>query len=394
MDGSGTADPAGRRAALSPWIYVRRNLRRIAPLFAIQALVTSLLVLIITPTNAFEATALANLRPLETFTIVTPRLKRAFDDELHALLDANPAQAQRVDAKMFWISTPMIIGESYAPILAVRAEVRDDFLAKVGSRLIEGTFPEPGSDGVVLHEAVVRARGMQIGQAFGRLVDKADSTPGRFTLVGILDGDARVGVADFDYASQPLFVLARRDPFQIIYATPGRKAESDAYLHAARDAEEEEAFRVVDAAFVRSTLEKTMANLPLVIGFITGSVAIIVALVVSLLNVIAFQVRVDEFGLLLAVGHRRGRLVRKLFSETAIVAASSWLVGLGIGLGGVWLYDDLALEPKGIVMQIVDPLPLLFSLSVPVLSTLTGAVALGRRLHRMDPVAVIQRRGA
>jgi hypothetical protein len=389
-----SAAPDPRRAALSPWIYVRRNLRRVAPLLAIQALVTSLLVLIITPTNAFQATALANIRPLDTFTIVTPRLKRVFDDELFALLDANPAMERRVDAKMFWISTPMIVGESYAPIIAVRADVRDDFLAKVGSTLIEGAFPESGSDGVVLHEAVVRARGMALGQAFGRLVDKSDSTPGRFTLVGILAGEARMGVADFDYASQPLFVLARRDPFQVIYAESGNKRASDAYLHAAKDAEDEEAFRVVDADFVRTQLEQTMSNLPLVIGFITASVAIIVALVVSLLNVIAFQIRIDEFGLLLAVGHRRSRLVRKLVVETTIVAVSGWLVGLLVGLGGLWLYDHLALEPKGIVMRIVDPLPLLFSLSVPVFSTLTGAIALGRRLHRMDPVAVIQRRGA
>jgi len=378
---------------LSPWTYVSRNLRRILPLFAIQALVTSLLVLIITPTNAFEATALANIRPLETFTIVTPRLRRVFDDELFALLDANPGMQRRVDAKMFWISTPMIVGESYAPIIAVRADVRAAFLEKVGSRLVEGRMPEPGSDGVVLHEAVVRARGMHLGQVFGRLVDKNDSTPGRFTLVGVLAGDARMGVADFDYASRPLFVLARRDPFQVIYAAPGRKSESDAYLHAAQDGEGESAFRVVDAAYVRGRLEQTMENLPLVVGFITASVAVIVALVVALLNVIAFQVRIDEFGLYLALGHKRARLVRKLVIETGIVAVSAWLVGLAMGLLGVWVYDRFALEPKGIVMQILDPLPLLFSLSVPVFSTLTGAVALGRRLHRMDPVAVIQRRG-
>ena len=108
---------------------------------------------------------------------------------------------------------------------------------------------------------------------------------------------------------------------------------------------------------------------------------------------IAFQVRIDEFGLFLAVGHRRARLVRKLVTETGIVAIAAWGAGLALGLAGVWLYDRLALEPKGIVMDVVDPLPLLFSLSVPIFSTVTGAIALGRRLHRMDPVAVIQRRG-
>ena len=46
---------------------------------------------------------------------------------------------------------------------------------------------------------------------------------GALTLVGILEGESRLGVADFAYADNPLFVLARRYPFQIIYARDGAK---------------------------------------------------------------------------------------------------------------------------------------------------------------------------
>ncbi len=381
------------RRALSPWTYLRRNPRRIAPLFAIQALVTCLLVLIITPTNAFEATAEANIRPLQVFTIVSPRLRREFDEELLAALDKNPHMASRVRAKMLWVRTPMIVGEGYAPLIALPQEVRGAFLKRVGLTLTAGRLPEPGKDGAALHEAVVQARGMQLGDTFGQLVDRTDATPGRFTLVGILRGESRLGLADLEYASQPYFVLARQDPFQVIYALPGQKAASDAYLHAAAHEDGTEALRVVDDAFVRSRIEAGLRNLPLVIGFITFSVAIVVALVIALLNVIAFQVRVDEFGLFLAIGHSRQRLVVKLAIEAFLVALLAWGVGLGLGLLGVWAYKVTWLEPRGILMHVVDARPLLFSISVPLLSTVTGAFALARRLHRMDPVAVIQRRG-
>ncbi|MDF1700975.1 MAG: ABC transporter permease [Planctomycetota bacterium] len=224
-------------------------------------------------------------------------------------------------------------------------------------------------------------------------MNPADSTPGRFTLVGILAGESRLGMADFEYANNPFFVLARRRPFQIVYAQPGQKDTSDAYLHAAKQEDGEAAFRVIDASYIRSRIEKTMRNLPLIIGFITFSVAFVVALVIALLNVIAFQVRIDEFGMFLAIGHSRRRLVVKLAVEAAAVALVAWGAGLAVGWLGVWAYDRAWLEPRGILMDILDPRPILFSLSVPVLSTLTGAVALARRLHRMDPVAVIQRRG-
>lgn len=385
-------EPAPARP-LSPWTYLRRNPRRVAPLLAIQALVTCLLVLIITPTNAFEATAAASVRPLNAFTIVTPRRKFGFDDDLSALLDANPALERRVAAKALWVRTPMIVGYAFAPMIALPQEVWPDFLEKLEIRLAEGSLPEPGTDGVALHEALVRARGMELGDTFGKVVDEKDSTPGRFTLVGILRGPSRVGLIDFGYANDPQSVLARIPPFEVIYATPGRKQESDTYLREVLDEAGERALTVYDAAQARERIDETFERLPLIIGFITGSVAIVVALVVTLLNVIAFQVRVDEFGLYLAVGHRRARLVRKLALETGLVAVTSWLAGLALGLLGVWLYQRLWLQPKGILVEVVDARPLLFSLSVPFFSALTGALALARRLHRMDPVAVIQRRG-
>jgi hypothetical protein len=383
--------PAAR--PLSPWTYLLRNPRRVGPLFAIQVLVTSLLVLIITPTNAFRATAEASLRPFDVFTIVAARLEPAFDDDLLALLDRNPAQARRIEAKMFWLNTPMIVGEGSIPVLALPRDAWDLLFDRLDLRLASGHLPAPGTEEAVLHEAVVRARGMALGDRFGQLVDPQDSLPGRFTLVGTLAGEARVGLADYEYASRPFFVLARRDPFQIVDARPGRKAESDRWLHEAQTPDGEAAFDVVDRAFARQRVERWLVRLPLVIGFITISVAVVVAFVISLLNVIVFQVRVDEFGLYLALGHTRGALVRKLAYETGLVAFAAWLAGLALGIAGVWIYDRTWLRPNAIVMHVLDVRPFVASLSVPLLSATTGAWALARRLHRMDPVEVIQRRG-
>ena len=94
------------------------------------------------------------------------------------------------------------------------------------------------------------------------------------------------------------------------------------------------------------------------------------------------------------MGHRVRTLVRKLARETALVATLGWAIGLGIGLTSVTLYRDLVLEPKGILMQVPDMRPILLSLLVPTLSTVVASFVIARRLRGMDPVSVIQRRGA
>lgn len=381
------------RDPLSPWTFLRRNPRRVLPVFGIQLLVTALMVAIVTSINAFEATSEVYLEPLTKFTIVAPRNHTSFAGELDMLLDENPALETRVPGKMLWMRTPMIVGEGRAPLMALPGHVQERFMERVGVRLIEGKLPAEGTDGAAVHEAVLRARGMSLGDAFGQNVRADDAVLDRFTVVGVLAGRSRVGMVDFAYSNRIGSVLARLPPFQVVYAAQGRKRESDTWLRAATTADEARAFRVLDERFFRELTERSLENLPLLLGFISISIACVVAFVTALLNLIGFQARIDEFGIYLAVGHRRGPLVRKLALEAGVVAFAGWALGVGVGIAALAAFEHFWLEPKGIVLWVVELRPIVHSLSVPVLSAGVSALALAHRLRRMDPVAIIQRRG-
>ena len=114
------APPVDR--ALGALTYLLRNPRRVLPVAAIIALVTTLEVAAITPTNAFEATAETYIRPLEYLTIVTPLRRSDFDEELTHLLDANEHMERRLEAKMLWFHTPGIVGELSSPLMALARE--------------------------------------------------------------------------------------------------------------------------------------------------------------------------------------------------------------------------------------------------------------------------------
>ena len=115
--------------------YLLRSPRRVLPVALVQALVTALLVAVITPTNLFERTAETYIRPLEHFTIVTPQLSNVFDEELVARLDANPHMEKRLQAKMLWIDTPSILGELSSPLLALKTSDQEELLQRMGLRL-------------------------------------------------------------------------------------------------------------------------------------------------------------------------------------------------------------------------------------------------------------------
>lgn len=374
--------------------YLLRNPRRVLPAIVVQALVTALILGAVTPLTGFEATIEANLAPLRVYTGITPMRKSSFDDDLKAIVEHNPSMEKHVKAKALWMRTPMVVGEAYTMLIALDAADQPDFLSRVGNRIVEGKLPEAGSEGAAIHRDVARARGMKLGDAFGRLVDPEDPSPGRFVVVGIVDGPARVGLVDLSYATIPDFVLSRVESFEIVYAKPGEKTKSDAYLNAAKDTDGKPAFKVWDEAFWRRRTEKMLQNLPVVLNAVVGAITVVIALVTVLLNVITFQARADEFALLLALGRRRRRLIAKITVESSVTAIVAWALGMALGFLFLDIYDRFVLAPKAILIHTLDPYPIALASVLPLVAALASAAILAWRLHRMDPVAVIQRRNA
>jgi hypothetical protein len=374
--------------------YLFRNPRRVLPAIAVQALVTALILAVVTPLTGFEATSEASLRPLAAFTTALPMNKRTIDDELKALLAADPGIERWIPGKELGLRTPGVVGEGYSLLFAIDRGEQEDFLARVGDRLAEGTLPKAGTNGAAIHRDVLQARGMRLGTTFGSLEDPEEFLPGSFEVVGILEGPSRLSLIDFAYASRPAFVLARVEPFAVVYARPGQKATSDRYLNDVKDSTGGRAFRVWDEAFWRGRVQKLLKNLPLILDAVVGAITVVIALVVVLLNLIAFQARADEFALLLAVGRTRRRLVAKVVKETAATALASLVLGLALGAAWIAIYDAWILAPKAILIERWAPYPLLLAASLPLVASAASALVLSLRVRRMDPVAVIQRRNA
>ena len=151
------------RSPLAASTYLRRNPRRVLPAIVVQALVTALILTVVTPLTGFEATIEANIAPLSVYTGVTPMRKSGFDDELTALIDASPGLDRHLSAKTVWMRTPAVVGEDASLLLALTPADQEEFLHRVGDRLAAGAFPAPGTDGAAIHRDVAKARGLSIG---------------------------------------------------------------------------------------------------------------------------------------------------------------------------------------------------------------------------------------
>jgi ABC-type lipoprotein release transport system permease subunit len=377
---------------LSPLLHVRRRFGRVLPTALVVALVSALLVLVVTPTNTFEETTRANVRALDAFTVVAPAARPDFSPELEAKLTSISGIDTTLSVRALWIRYPMLVGEAFCAFVLAGSDNARDLATRCGLVLAEGRWPRDGEAEVAIQDEVARARGLAVGDAFGTLVDPEDTTPGRFEVVGLLRGRTRLAVGTAGGGLLGALVLSRTPPFRLVLAKPGAKETVDSSLHAVADLDRP-AFRVIDAAYMRARTERALRNVPLLSGAISFAVALVVALVAALLQLVVFQARIQECAVLLAIGQSRGRLVRSFAAEAALIAVTAWIVGV---LGG-WLLLTLwvhgVLEPRGLVVRLTDLRAVLLSAFIPLASLLAGVWAIVHELRGLDPIALLQGRG-
>ncbi|MBL7063840.1 MAG: hypothetical protein ISS49_06465 [Anaerolineae bacterium] len=127
-------------------------------------------------------------------------------------------------------------------------------------------------------------------------------------------------------------------------------------------------------------------------GIVESVIAIVAAVALAILSYTFFIQRRNEFGVLHAIGHSRRWLVLRIARESASVVAVAWLLGAVLcGIGLVCMQVGL-FAPKGMTFNIFTPAPWAFTLPLPLAVVVVGVGLIARMLHKLDPVAVIERR--
>jgi len=235
----------------------------------------------------------------------------------------------------------------------------------------------------------MKANGWSIGREFGIDVDEDDWMPGRFRVVGVLEGPTPIGVCSFDFLNNPLMYAFSAKLWErvVAVARPGRIGELNAFLRSHKDVKVYDKTRAVD------DVVQGFDRIILVFRFISITLIVVVSFVVGLLNNIFFAQRIDEFAVLLAIGHTKRRLFRMVFGETALMMALSWALGLALGLWLFAAFRNIVLLPRGIPIPVWHAGPLLVSLALPVVAQVFAVMTVLGRLRRIDPVQIIERRG-
>ena len=141
-----------------------------------------------------------------------------------------------------------------------------------------------------------------------------------------------------------------------------------------------------------SDLRESLQSMYLIMTMVNAMVILVVAIMSGMLSNIYFTQRIAEFAILSAIGMRRDLPATRAVSETAIVTAAGWAVGVAFTWLALGFMRGAVFEPRGMLINPRDMVALAYTVPIPIMITVFAIVTIAYRLARLDPVSIIERR--
>jgi len=375
---------------LSPATYYLRHKRSALLQIALVSLATLGLFILVGVLDTIPLRA--NVSYLTKLSRVTPTTG-ALDPATVSQIQTHPDVARVIPDNGLRFLLPTLLGTDSQRLLGVSPQDAGYLMQHCGVRLKQGRMFEPRTNEIVLSEEVARALDLELGSEIGRKIDpdyyRAIPTP--LVLVGILEGasgtSARLGFVSAEYLDSHELCAPRASSLLLVAKT-GRKAAMDDFLETTISSKYA---KVETFDLLVRTSDVTHTVVYVVFGIVNSVVAVAVAFVVGVINQIAMTRRLDEFGLLHALGRPKRQLIRRLTLETAAVAGIGFLMGLATALAILsWLkngpFYDLGME-----LNLFNPAPFCFVLPIPLVAVALTSWSVRRIFAHLDAVSIVER---
>jgi FtsX-like permease family protein len=262
-------------------------------------------------------------------------------------------------------------------------------LSLYGDTVLAGRLPRANASEIALSEEIARARNVWVGGKVGNNINELDRLPDAFTVVGIIRGPTRVGVIPIDYMTEHYLFERRYQGLVVVPQAGHEQAVHDELQRLIGDTP----FRLFDWGYIKAKIDSLIANLETINRFLILLVTLVLALVVGLLNNLFFRQRMNEFGLLAAVGYSRWSLIMRVAWESLGVTIASWVLGVGLGVAVLSWFNLTFIVPHGLLMNVFDWNVLaVHTLPIPLMVFLFGMGTVAWQLLRLDPITIIERR--
>jgi ABC-type antimicrobial peptide transport system permease subunit len=377
-------------AALSPFLFFRRNLSRTLPITFVIVLAVVLVASVVSIVHSVDLTVYTLYGYNRYLTGLTPRNSLTVPDSDLAAVRRVPGLGTLVPAHSYSTLVKTIFGKMPLPVFGLDAAGRSTMLERCGVRLLKGRLPAEGAPEAVISDDVARNLKVEIGDVLFN-PDSPDSyAPIPIRLVGLLHGPVWLGLTSKALvdANSPFSYTG----YLAFSREPGDRAQRRLDAQIARVVNPG-ATRVWKYSGLVAEIRSSLSNLYLILNLVIGIIIFAISFVCGLLSNIYFTQRLPEVATLSAIGYARSQLLRRALGETSLFCVLGWLIGSILTVLLLAVVRSVYLAPRGLLLNPLEPRAFGFTLPLPLAITAFAYLTIALRLSTLDPVSIIERRG-
>lgn len=369
--------------------YLLRNASKTLPLAAVIVLAVMLVAGIVSLINSIPLSIRTIYRYSRHYVGVTPRGDAEMTPKNIAVLKTEaPVPIDRLMlVRGSEIEVKSLVGPWPFVVLALTPDDTGYYLRRMGSLEVEGRLPADGEPEVLVSEPVARNLGIRIGSELMGPSNPDAYSPQVVKVVGVAKTDLWVAVMSRSYHelnhfppvdSVVAFAKTLEDQHKLDTWALGRFRGERARVFAYQKLEEQ-----------ANTMFAILYQILNVVIFML--VVVITTMMGMLFNIFLGQ-RLQEFGLLQALGYSRKVILRRVVAETALVVAGGWVLGLGFACLTLMVVKRQMMDPRAFAVDVFDRAAYTYTIPIPVAIFVVAIVTVMLKFRQYDPVGIVERR--
>lgn len=266
-------------------------------------------------------------------------------------------------------------------------EIFDDYSLTV----TEGRLPQENSYELIMHEDMLKNKGLSVGDTFGSAVDDGEPIEGTYTITGAFSGNSYMAFGTKSYKQKELEELGldfKNTTFGLL-VTP--KTDLDA-MNTMLDTMSHDEAAAMTLSYAQKTLKDNVSSIKFLMGVIVIVIAVSISAAVCIVLETTYNDRMEEFGILYAIGYKKSWLFRNIIAEIVVLVFISWILGLILSYGVLSLVAKSVFEPMGQMLSIVSIQSLLYTIIVMVVFVVVTIFVTILKFAKKDLIAIIEMR--
>lgn len=310
-----------------------------------------------------------------------PELKKMIIEETPYTLEAI-SEIRGTD-----IVVKSIVGEWPFVILGLKPDDMKLLMSRSSVTRVDGRYPKPNEAAVIISEPVARNLDLKIGSVLLKPSDQDFYSPYEVKVVGIAQSTEWFAYIPYEYLAKNHFPPI--DALIVLTKNPADQPKLDAWVTKRVEGLNARTFSYAEIEESANTMFSILYK---ILNVIIATLVLVITLMMSLLMNIYLSQRIQEFGLLQALGYTRGSILKRVFTETGILVLFGWVAGLGLAYLLLNLVRAQLLYPQAFAMAQFDRTAYLSTIPVPVAIFAMSILTILAKFRRFDPVSIVERR--